>query len=383
MGDSISIAAVFMEGLLSFFSPCILPLIPLYLAYLTSSCKRTDEEGNVVYDRVKVMVTTNFFVLGISMVFVIMAISVSFISEFISDYQILISILGGVFLVVMAFNQLGLITINGIDKTRRIDVDTRGEMTAMKAFLLGFAFSFAWSPCVGPILASVISLAATASGNTGYFYIFFYAAGFVIPFLILGIFTERTLNFIRRNKGIVSWTSRIAAVIILLLGLNMIYDGARAIRLLQEPETAADSSDPYGYALEDIDGNIHRLEDNEGQYLFLTFSATWCPHCEEQIPDFLEFESSNEDVNWFVVYSPSSSYVGLEDIYEYAAEHGIEANVLIDETDELAIRYQVSGFPTTYIFTPDSQPYQYIPGQAGLEALERILDGARAVYTEQ
>jgi cytochrome c-type biogenesis protein len=381
MNENISIIAVFLEGLLSFFSPCILPLIPLYLAYLTSSCRTIDEDGNVSYDRMKVMITTNFFVLGISMVFVIMGISITFVKEFISDYQILITILGGVFLVVMALNQFGLISIAALNSTKKIDVNTKGEMTWLKAFLMGFAFSFAWSPCVGPILASVLSLAATAEGTLGYLYILFYGLGFVIPFLVLGMFTEKALNFIKKNQNIVSWTTKIAAAIILVLGLSMIIDGSKSIKQLQAQPVV--ESDPYSYSLADIDGNVHTLEENEGKYLYLSFSASWCPHCEDQIPDFQEFEAKYDEVNWFVVYSPESSKVSLEKLYEYIEEQGIEANVLIDLNDELAIRYQVAGFPTTYIFTPDGKPYQYIPGGVELEMLEQIHTSVLDSYIEE
>ena len=379
MSENINVFAVFLEGLLSFFSPCILPLIPLYLAYLTASAKKIDKDGNISYDRVRVMITTNFFVLGISMVFVIMGISVSFIKDFISDYQILITILGGVFLVVMALSQFGVLSINILQTTKRIEVDPKGEMTWLKAFLMGFAFSFAWSPCVGPILASVLSLASTAEGTLGYFYILFYALGFVIPFLILGLFTEKALNFIKKNQNIVLWTTKVAAVIILILGLSMIYDGAQDIKQIQTQEVV--TSNPYSYTLNDKYGNVHSLEDNEGKYLYLTFSATWCTYCEGQLPYFQEFENNNDDVNWYVVYSPTSSKVSLEELYDYIDEFGITANVLIDENDELAIRYQVSGFPTTYIFTPDMLPYQYIPGQVTLETLEQIHTGVVTAYT--
>ena len=394
MIEHVSIFAVFLEGILSFFSPCILPLIPLYISYLTGSCKQVNEDGTISYNRLKVMMNTNFFVLGISMTFVIMALSVGVIKQFLIDYEILMLIIGGVFLIVMGLSQLNVISIGNFAKTKRFNFSSDKKMGFLSAFVLGFVFSFAWSPCVGPILASVLSLAASASGTLSYLYILFYALGFVIPFLLLGIFTEKVLNFIKNKQNIVQWTIKIAGVIIIVLGLSMIVNGQKAILNLSaastsnvvtnssSSENATDSSeaenevidDPLYYNLVDLNGDYHNLYENKGQKLILTFSASWCPHCIAQMPIIDAFVKAHDDVNSVIIYSPVSSDLTLEELKEYLATLDIESTILIDENDTVAAAYGVSGYPMNFIFDSENNPYSYYPGQFTSDILETIYE---------
>ena len=164
------LSGVFLYGMLSFLSPCILPLLPLYLSYLTGDGKRTDEEGNVHYDSVKTSVSALFFIGGIALTFILLSFSVGFISRYISSYSEDISLIGGTILIVFGLHQTGLIHIDVLEKEFRIKTDLQpGKMNYLKAFLLGFVFSLGWSPCIGPMLANAILLAATSS--EGYLYI--------------------------------------------------------------------------------------------------------------------------------------------------------------------------------------------------------------------
>ena len=192
------LGGIFLEGILSFLSPCVLPLIPLYMSYLAGDGKTIDEEGNVHYDRVRVFVSTLFFTLGISLTFFLLAAAVSAFKDYIDEYREIISIIGGTLLIVFGLHETGLIHIDVLDKERKLKVDLHLEqMNFLKAFLLGFVFSLGWSPCIGPMMANAL-LISTVS-DAGYLYILAYALGMILPFLITGLFTswillERTSN---------------------------------------------------------------------------------------------------------------------------------------------------------------------------------------------
>ena len=160
--ESIStIIALFVEGVASFFSPCILPLVPLYMAYLTKDAQRVDADGNITYARAKTMRLTFGFVLGISVVFILAGLGAGVIRNFFQQNQLIFSIIGGMLLLLMGLSTLHIIEIPFLEKTYQKQINTEGKMTFFKAWLMGFFFSFAWSPCIGPMLANAIIMASS------------------------------------------------------------------------------------------------------------------------------------------------------------------------------------------------------------------------------
>ena len=185
---------VFVQGILSFFSPCVLPLLPLYIGYLSGGTAKRGEDGRMYYERKKVMVHTLFFVLGISFAFFALGLGVSALGRFFKGNQTLFARIGGIFVFLMGAYQLGIFgAFTFLSKERRLPFSVGSlAMSPAAAFLLGFTFSFAWAPCVGPALASVLMMAASAATQgRGFFLIGVYTAGFVIPFLLVGLFTDR------------------------------------------------------------------------------------------------------------------------------------------------------------------------------------------------
>ena len=147
MKEIITLGGLFLEGLLSFFSPCILPLVPLYIGYLTKGSMMTDENGQVRYDRMKTLILTIGFVLGISTVFVIAGLGSSALATVFKQYTLQLQIAGGVLLVILGLANLHIINIPFLNQTHQKTMRVEGGMTFLKAFALGFVFSFAWSPC--------------------------------------------------------------------------------------------------------------------------------------------------------------------------------------------------------------------------------------------
>ncbi len=368
---------LFLEGVLSFLSPCVLPLIPLYMSYLSSDYKEVSENGDIKYDTLKVFLMTVFFVLGISTVFLLLALSVDTIKPFISNYQEVISIIGGTILILFGLHETGLIKINIIDIEKRINlnIDLK-QMSFLKAYLLGLTFSFAWSPCIGPMLASAILLASTES--LGSLYILIYGLGLIIPFLLTGLFTSFILNFLKKKKNIMKYVTIVAGIILIMYGCNMIYKNAKEISSLKnassttQEETTSDTTmvpDKYFY---DQDGNAINLRDYNGKYVMLNFIATWCNYCINEIPEYLEFSSKHDDIVCFYVMSPTTSNVSKEEILEFIEEKGINVQVLIDEDNTLYSLCSPSGFPSLYVVDIASNILGYISGAMDSDGFESL-----------
>ena len=217
---NISIMLVFLEGAVSFFSPCVLPLIPVYISYLAGNGKKVNSDGTITYERKKVLLNTLFFVLGISSVFFILGLSFSTLGIFFNKNRELFSKIGGIIIVMMGLVQLNIIKFNFLKMEKRLNIDIGGKMNPILAYIMGFTFSFAWTPCVGPALASVLILASNAKNTfTGNLLVLVYALGFIIPFIILGIFTTETLNFFKEKRKLVKYTIKIGGVILIIIGI--------------------------------------------------------------------------------------------------------------------------------------------------------------------
>lgn len=218
---SISFILVFLEGLLSFFSPCVLPLIPIYISYLAGNAKHKEEDGTITYQRSKVFFHTLFFVLGISFAFFVLGMSFTALGTFFKSNQLLFTRIGGILIIILGLYQVGILEFKFLQRERKLQFHLgEREMNPLLAFLMGFTFSFAWTPCVGPALSSVLILASgTGSSLTGNLLVLVYALGFVIPFLLLGLFTTQVLNFINGHKNLLKYTVKAGGILLIIIGI--------------------------------------------------------------------------------------------------------------------------------------------------------------------
>ncbi len=220
---SISAVTVFLQGLLSFFSPCVLPLIPLYIGYLSGGAKSVDENGEISYHRGRILRNTLCFVLGVSFAFFLLGLGFTAAGRFFHSYQAWFTRIGGILVILFGLYQLGVFGGPLFRREHRIAFhpDTLA-MNPLTALVLGFTFSFAWTPCVGPALASVLLLAASAaSAWTGFAFIGIYTLGFVLPFMGVGLFTGSLLEFFKKHRAVVKYTVKIGGVLMLFTGIMM------------------------------------------------------------------------------------------------------------------------------------------------------------------
>lgn len=219
---SVPMLTVFFQGLLSFFSPCVLPLVPLYISYFSGGAKKVDEDGTIHYPRMRILIHTLCFVLGISAAFFLLGFGFTALGQFFSGNQILFARISGIIMILFGLYQLDVFGRSSkIDQERRLPLRLdRLAMSPFTAFLMGFFFSFAWTPCVGPVLGSVLLMAGSAgTAWKGFFLIAVYTLGFVLPFLAVGLFTGAVLDFFKKHTGVVRYTVKIGAVLMILMGV--------------------------------------------------------------------------------------------------------------------------------------------------------------------
>ncbi len=219
--EHISFVLVFLEGLLSFFSPCVIPLIPVYMSFLAGNAKKVTEEGVIQYERKKVFLHTLFFVLGISFAFFILGLSFTALGRFFNDNKMLFTRLGGILIIALGLYQLGILEFSFMKKEKKINLDLSDKkVNPLVALLLGFTFSFAWTPCIGPILSSVLIMASGAkTAVAGNLLVLVYAIGFVFPFLLLGLFTTQVLEFLKSKQKFLKYTIKAGGILLLIMGI--------------------------------------------------------------------------------------------------------------------------------------------------------------------
>lgn len=208
-----TIIVAFIAGIVSFVSPCVLPLIPGFLAYLSGTS--TGQQGA----RLKVFMNSVAFVLGFSVVFALLGVLLNTILESVSyNVQTWLSRLGGAIIILFAMYILGLIKIGFLEREHKIAVKKKFSITYLTSFVFGAAFAVGWTPCVSAILGSVLALVVTKPG-LGFFLLLSYALGLGIPFLLVGLFTTQAANLINKSATVLKYFNIIVGILLLVLGI--------------------------------------------------------------------------------------------------------------------------------------------------------------------
>ena len=220
--ESISFPAAFIAGLLSFFSPCILPLIPAYFTFITgfSLEKLTQDENTEI--RKKVVLSTLLFVFGFSFVFILMGASASYLGGLFFQYRKFIRITGGILIIILGIHLTGLIRIPGLDIEKRIHLDQK-PLHFLGTFIIGMAFGAGWSPCIGPLLGSILIVAGSQETVwQGTVLLGIYSAGLAIPFIIMSVFINFVLIFIKKAAKTIKYINAVAGILLIVMGLFLV-----------------------------------------------------------------------------------------------------------------------------------------------------------------
>lgn len=219
--ESISYPAALLAGLLSFFSPCILPLIPAYFVFISGFTLDELTGGNNGI-RKKVLLSTIAYVLGFSFVFILMGASASYLGSFIQKYSSAIRIVGGILIVFLGLHLTGWLRFNALEFERRVHLDKK-PVHFLGTFLVGMAFGAGWSPCIGPLLGSILIIAGSKETiHEGISLLSVYSLGLAAPFIVLSIFIDFMLVFLKKATRVLQHFNRIAGMLLILMGLALI-----------------------------------------------------------------------------------------------------------------------------------------------------------------
>tara|TARA_B110000438_G_C15786500_1_gene638670 strand:+ start:928 stop:1644 length:717 start_codon:yes stop_codon:yes gene_type:complete len=216
MNASLSVA--FLAGLISFLSPCVLPIIPGYISYIsgTSLDKLVKKARNLI------VIKTIFFTLGFSFVFIALGSTASLLGNILLVNSNFFRILAGIIIIIFSFQLLEIINFKFMNQNIKLSTD-KYKHNLVFPLIVGIAFGFGWTPCIGPILGSILALAAIEESiNTSILLLSFYSLGLAIPFIISGLLIDKFLLFSKKFRKYISTIRKIGGIILLLTGVAIL-----------------------------------------------------------------------------------------------------------------------------------------------------------------
>lgn len=420
---------VFLQGILSFFSPCVLPIIPLYVGYLSGGTMTVGEDGQRRYNQKNVIINTLFFIIGVSFAFFLLGLGFSALGQFFTSNQMIFSRVGGIIVILLGCMQIGIFSKPFGEKEFKLPIKANVlRMSPITALVMGFTFSFAWTPCVGPALSTVLIMISSASSSSyGIMLMGVYTLGFTLPFLLVGIFTTKCLDLFKKHRNVVAYTVKIGAVLMILMGIMMFTgvmngitgylssigadssapqtqqeytedaeqetteiagdDEAAQEDAQQEAASETETFAAIDFELLDQYGNTHTLSDYKGKVIFLNFWATWCGYCVQEMPDiqtlYEEYGYNEEDVAVLGVAMPNDENIytqeqSLEYVTNFLSEQGFTYPTLMDMTGELAASYGISSYPITFMIDADGNLFGYVPGMLTYDIMCDIVEQTKA-----
>jgi cytochrome c-type biogenesis protein len=213
----------FSAGLISFLSPCVLPLIPGYISYVSgSSFNELIEKKNIN------LIPIILFTVGFSIVFIIFGAASTFLGQLLLQNSFELRIVAGVIIIIFSLHIIGVINLKFLNYEKRIQ--TNNNKNIFSPIIIGAAFGFGWTPCIGPILGSILALAATEESiNKGIILLLFYSLGLALPFILSGYLIQKFLIFSKNFKKNINLVSKIGGLILLITGILILTNQLQAL----------------------------------------------------------------------------------------------------------------------------------------------------------
>lgn len=209
----------FFGGIISFFSPCVLPLVPSYLIFLSGATISTHGELAQAKHKRAVLIHSCSFILGFSLVFIALGVSSSFVGGLLVEYQKWILRVGGLLLVIMGLNSLNILKIPFLNQEKMIHLSER-PIGLLGSFVVGVTFSLGWTPCIGPILSTILIIASTTNAlSKGVWLLALYSLGLAVPFFVAALLVDRLMHFLQKHGYVVKYSSLVIGVMLIVIGV--------------------------------------------------------------------------------------------------------------------------------------------------------------------
>lgn len=401
-GSNITIAIAFAAGLLSFLTPCVLPLVPGYVSLISGvSVEHLKGEGGESRSsaRYAVIINSLAFNAGISLIFILLGATAGWIGNvlFSSPW---VRIIGGLVIVAFGLQMMGVLKVGALYRdTRKFSEEKpRGPLGAA---LLGVAFAAGWTPCIGPILGGIIGLAATSGGwKSGLILSAFYSAGLALPFLIVGLMMNAFLGFYAKFRRHLHKVEVASGVLLIVIGLMVAFNiltsiaafGSRylpnAESVLQQETPAASNpavapnTPPAAAAtanaepapevdLKTLDGKSLKVSELRGQVVLLNFWATWCVPCRSEIPSLNAMQRDLSGRGFKVVGVTTEDSADL--VRDYQKDVKQEYTVALGDAG-VANKYAVGVLPTTFIIDRQGRVRHKIIGEKSRAQFEALIN---------
>ena len=397
MQDSnITIPIAFAAGVLSFISPCVLPLVPGYISLISgvSIDRLKAEEGSRTSARRAVILNSLAFNVGLSMIFVSLGAAAGWLgSSFLTNPWL--RFIGGFVIIAFGLQLIGVLKIGALYKDTRFfsQQKPRGMLGSLT---LGMAFAAGWTPCIGPILGGIIGLAATSGGwKSGLILSSFYAAGLSLPFLLTGLGINQFLGFYSKFRRHLHKVEVVSGVMLMLIGLVVAFGyttrltssrlasllpNAEAWLKVEPPATttapapappAANTSLAPDFALDRLEGQQLRLSELRGRVVMLNFWATWCDPCRAEIPELNAMQKDLKDQGLTIIGVSWDDTA--EGVREFQQELPQDYTILMNGEGVQSLFGGIPSLPTTYIIDREGRIRQKIIGARGRTVFEAAI----------
>jgi cytochrome c-type biogenesis protein len=380
----------FLAGILSFLSPCVLPLVPGYVSLISGVSVDRLKEG--VNSRTAVILNSLAFNAGLSIIFVALGTTAGLVGAAIISNP-WVRIIGGLVIIAFGLQLIGLLKISALYKDTRFfsNDKPRGMLGSLT---LGFAFAAGWTPCIGPILGGIIGLAATSGGwRSGLILSSFYSAGLAVPFLFTGLGINKFLSFYGSFRKHLHKVEVFSGVILIMIGLLVMTNRVTLLAsswlasVLPNLESRLKIDDQSGNTRPALAGNANtrpapdvqfarleggnlRLADLRGRVVILNFWATWCIPCRAEIPALSSMQKALEADGLTVV---GVSYDDTPElIQEFQKDLKQEYTVVLGGK-EVGSQLPASPLPTTYIIDRQGQIREKFIGERSQAAFENVI----------
>jgi cytochrome c-type biogenesis protein len=394
-GTSITIGIAFAAGILSFLSPCVLPLVPGYISLMSGvSIDRLKEGGSLATTQGAVLLNSLAFNAGLSIIFLALGTTAGLIGPSILSNR-WIRIAGGLIIIAFGLQLIGLLKISTLYKDTRLFSDEKPR-GMLGSFTLGLAFAAGWTPCIGPILGGIIGLAATSGGwRSGLVLSAAYSAGLALPFLATGTFMNLFLAFYGKFRKHLHKVEVVSGVVLVAVGLLVasgyatllassrlaaILPNFEALVSVPTPVAAPQNTDAAKYEqapdvqFQTLAGKPFTLTELRGNVVMLNFWATWCIPCREEIPilNAMQQDLAGQGLR-IVGASLEDTAEGIKEYQKDVAK--FEYEVVVGDSAAQA-KFGGTPLPTTYLIDRDGRIRQKIIGardRAGWEAAVKPL----------